>query len=850
MPFVKSHKDSDLLSLGHEAYKERKFNSSANYMQKVTEVTNDATTKAYAQYYLAYIYLRDVIDPVKCYSEAHASMKNFEKGNIESPRFYSRVLDLLGDYHNRVGNLDSAEFYYHKRYLFSKKNGQSDKVISLALTGLAHNLYQKQEFHLGENIQLYALGLSANEIDYSNYIGFLLSKDAFSAANEIIQKIDINKKSRINSNKYLYFLALAEIKNGNYNLAIQTLEKYIKTTLSARKKYIDDINKDTYLLTHFYIARAYWQQAYCYKALGYLNKGIEVLEIALKNVKVSMEAQAQRNLVLQSRIYRSLEEFHLESKHQTNQDFLSKSFDVLNQYLQNKADTNSIIHSELMYNYFAKAEQAPELLDKDKLYWQSYIHLKKFISKQYYDEDQLQHLASLKSLQDQLIDYFSTRFIATQKEDYLLYALEIAENAKSYILYKRNKAGQRISVDEYLAQDDIFQLKKEQRDSPLLLPNDIRSYFKKHYTEKGKSFLSYYLLKNKLLIVSLSDEKFQLHITHLSNRDLKLIDGIGKQLQASDFFIERSFIDKLEQLRMLLLPQNILKMHQESIVVSSHDKLSSIPLEVLPVGRNRHYLLEDHAISYAFSLHHDLLVKGTITAPNQDLSILGIAPFASKDLPFSSKEVKNISKRYIIDEEATRENILELYSEFDILHFATHANFDNTSNEAEIYLFSEGEKTGLSFEEIEELDFSNHKLISLSACYTGIGNYMDGEGVMSLQRAFAYSKAPSILASLWKVEDQASTFILKEFYNQIKKGSPKDEALRAAKLKYIEAYPVARMNPMFWGGMIISGNMDQVVREPWYNTLIFMLVLSIVLFGSIWKYVHSKRTAKQAEVTF
>ncbi|MEM7039273.1 MAG: CHAT domain-containing protein, partial [Bacteroidota bacterium] len=98
----------------------------------------------------------------------------------------------------------------------------------------------------------------------------------------------------------------------------------------------------------------------------------------------------------------------------------------------------------------------------------------------------------------------------------------------------------------------------------------------------------------------------------------------------------------------------------------------------------------------------------------------------------------------------------------------------------------------------------------LSACETGLGELKRGEGIIGLARAFAYAGARSTVMSLWSVDDAETAALMTEFYAQLKSGKSKDEALRAAKLAYLEKNSVP--HPYFWAGFVPSGNMQAVLK--------------------------------------
>ena len=121
-------------------------------------------------------------------------------------------------------------------------------------------------------------------------------------------------------------------------------------------------------------------------------------------------------------------------------------------------------------------------------------------------------------------------------------------------------------------------------------------------------------------------------------------------------------------------------------------------------------------------------------------------------------------------------------------------------------------------------------LAVLSACDTGSGFYENGEGVISLSRAFSYAGVPSTVVSLWKVDDEATAKIMMYFYEHLKLGETKDEALKNAKLDYLKHTDDDLLkHPYYWSGFVLSGNTDALVEKQ--NYWIYLSVLPMLALG-------------------
>jgi CHAT domain-containing protein len=94
-------------------------------------------------------------------------------------------------------------------------------------------------------------------------------------------------------------------------------------------------------------------------------------------------------------------------------------------------------------------------------------------------------------------------------------------------------------------------------------------------------------------------------------------------------------------------------------------------------------------------------------------------------------------------------------------------------------------------------------LVVLSACRTGLGQEVKGEGLVGLTRAFMYAGAPSLVVSLWEVADQSTAELMVKFYQQLDRAGEKAEALRRAKLDLIQTGRYA--HPYYWAPFILVG---------------------------------------------
>lgn len=184
---------------------------------------------------------------------------------------------------------------------------------------------------------------------------------------------------------------------------------------------------------------------------------------------------------------------------------------------------------------------------------------------------------------------------------------------------------------------------------------------------------------------------------------------------------------------------------------------------------------------------------------------------ASKDEANSIIEIVGGSSDLASGFNATRELVLNPeISQYRIVHFATHGILDEIRPELSSLILSRfdeqgNEKNGLiRLNDIYRLNL-NAELVVLSACNTGIGKEIKGEGLMSLDNAFLQTGAKSVVSSLWKVDDYAAQELMKSFYAELAVGDiTTSEALRRAQIKMrsLSQYK----SPFYWAAFTIKGD--------------------------------------------
>ena len=217
--------------------------------------------------------------------------------------------------------------------------------------------------------------------------------------------------------------------------------------------------------------------------------------------------------------------------------------------------------------------------------------------------------------------------------------------------------------------------------------------------------------------------------------------------------------------------------------------------------------------------------KGTIknenlyTHNNAEVGVYKNTGFNFQRLPNTGSEIKSIASFF--NKEKVSINLREKASEDNfksmnpinsrIIHFATHGLLDEEHPQRSCIVLNiddnHDEDGFLQMNEIFNLDI-NANLVVLSACQTGRGKLLQGEGVIGLTRAFLYAGAHSVVVSLWTVNDRSTTEIMSKFYKYLQQNISFDEALRKAKNDLLKGKIASLHHPYYWAPFIFIGNSD------------------------------------------
>ncbi|NVO11656.1 MAG: CHAT domain-containing protein [Bacteroidales bacterium] len=269
--------------------------------------------------------------------------------------------------------------------------------------------------------------------------------------------------------------------------------------------------------------------------------------------------------------------------------------------------------------------------------------------------------------------------------------------------------------------------------------------------------------------------------------------------------------------------------------------------------RKESYLLRKYPIGYAYSatLYNNTLGSTRKGSPD----FLGIAPDYknSKDslrnIPIGLQNVRKIALltfgKSLTGGSATEGAFKKYCSRYGIIHFYAHGLEDtlNPTN-SKLFLSPQADSADdgyLHAWEVYNMQL-NAELVVLGSCYSGSGRLSEGEGVLSISRSFMCAGSQSVIMSLWVASDRSTNGMLNDFYLNLLKGMRKDEALRLAKLKYLEETESIFSHPRFWAGIVVNGNQNQLYHH-WY--LKRAILATAIILGLLFAFRKRKTITRK-----
>ncbi len=810
-----------LFQQGSEQFQTSQFTAALQSWQKALKIYREIKNrqsegKVLGTLGLAYDSLGDYKKAIEYYQQSLAIAQEIQDLDVEGAalRNLGIAYHLLGDYPKAISYLEQSLAFSQK---IKDRRGEGAALGNLGLAYYYVGDYPKAiEYHQqnlaiareikdrrGEGAALGNLGIVYYSLgDYPKAIEY--HQQFLAIAREI--------QDRRSEGGALLNLGLAYHALGDYKKAID----YHQQSLAIARKIQDRLSE----------SGALSNLGLTYHALGDYKKAIEYYQQSLviaREIKYRLgEGQSLGNL--------GLAYYHLED-YQKSIEYHQQSLEIAREIKDRQSEGNALNNLGLAFYKQGKLTLAESTLIEG-------IKVKESLrGRELKDSDKI----SIFETQSRTYRTLQQVLIARNKTDA---ALEIAERGRGRafveLLASRLSANPK---EQFPAPPNITEIKQiaKSQNATLVQYSIVTDDFKIADKEQTKESELYIWVIKPTGEVSFhrSDlkplwQKSNINLSKLVEdvrASIGVVDirsragGIVVAGNGGDKTAQNKRLKQLDEVLIKPIAKNLPKNPNDRVIFIPQDSLFLVPFPALQDADNK-YLIEKHTILTAPSIQvlsltrqqklkngsakigkSEALVVGNPTMPSVALK-LGDKPEKLPPLKGAEREAQAIAPllntKAITGSQATETAIAQKMQQARFIHLATHGLLDdNRGLGSSIALTPSGKDDGLlTAEEILNLKL-NADLVVLSACDTGRGR-ITGDGVIGLSRSLISAGVPSVLVSLWAVDDDSTAFLMTEFYKNLQQGIDKATALRKAMLTAKDKYS----NPLQWAAFTLIGEAD------------------------------------------
>ncbi len=317
------------------------------------------------------------------------------------------------------------------------------------------------------------------------------------------------------------------------------------------------------------------------------------------------------------------------------------------------------------------------------------------------------------------------------------------------------------------------------------------------------TLVSYFVTPEKTLAFLIARDSFRVVETSVSQQELEQAVAVFRDFSN----LNDAPMTSLKPLyKWLVAPiKSHLKTPQVGII--PHGVLHKLPFAALTDGKQ--YLSDNHTVFYLPSvsaLPH--IRQNQKPGGDQTLALAYGDGEGANFLRYADEEAQAVGNLYgaqaRVGAAATESFFRANASEHNILHVVAHYQLDKTNPLFSRLLLApgNGEDGSLELHEVYGLELKKANLVVLSVCQSQVGAQSRGDDIIGLNRAFMSAGAPTVIASLWSVDDRTTSELMAAFYKRLKEGMGKAAALQAAQAEMRARNP----HPYHWAGFVLTGH--------------------------------------------
>ena len=253
----------------------------------------------------------------------------------------------------------------------------------------------------------------------------------------------------------------------------------------------------------------------------------------------------------------------------------------------------------------------------------------------------------------------------------------------------------------------------------------------------------------------------------------------------------------LQELHRALLGRISMLLDDRDLIIVPAGALNYVPFNALFDGKK--YVIEDREVTSSPSAAVWAKLNAKRARPAKNALLMA---YADERIPLVDDEVEQLAKLFpgaqkLKGKRATFDAFQKNSANFDLIHLACHGQFRPDNPMFSSLHLADGWVT------VRDLYYRRLKarLVTLSACETGISKISAGEEILGLARGFLSAGAQSLMLSLWTVNDEATARLMKQFYSSLQRGAGVSASLRIAQRDFIDEGE----HPYYWSPFFVIG---------------------------------------------
>ncbi|WPU91563.1 CHAT domain-containing protein [Mucilaginibacter sabulilitoris] len=760
-----------------------------------------------------------------------------------------RLYNTLGVVAYSTGNYNKSIPYYEKAISMLQSQSSYETALLVTYKSNLASAYRRLKRY-DEALKLYKGALSYHiETDkLLHNIGAV-----YLAMVQPAQAIDYLKSVKYEDKKKLNDLGKAYLQQNNYMAALGYLEKAQALNNKASKAH----KNSDYGITLKYTGDAWVQQQQLIKGLDYYQRAIQNLLLDFRDYNIYTNPQNFNSVFNADELLETLlakasafkllyaQNHNIKDLDASLQTFLCfyKLADHIERFYEN---------DEARYLISSRKYAAHQLPIDICLQLYNLTHQKKYIEQAYFlDEENKASTLSLYLEESKLktssgVSQSLLHQEAVLKENITRISLQASGETDSLILNKL-----RYRINDYTIKLLAIQQKINQQTgfSQLTVQgNGINISLLQKNIPAQSAILSYHVGQVNILCFVITHNGFDFFTRPLTSNFMSVLKDFFREAQ----YREGNNNSKIRELGknlygQLIKPAEIFLAGKDALMIIPDDELNYLPFELLANDEGTN-LLRKYSITYNYSC--GILQNSNVNLANSQPGKLGIAPFNKRVnsldmetpdwalLPASKQEIESMGGTSLFNEKATKQQFLNSAHQYGIIHLATHA-YVNDLNPGKSYIafYPAAPASGITYKlyqpEIYNLKLDKTALVILSACESGTGELIKGEGLMSLSRAFSYAGCNNIITSMWKADDASTAYISARLHAYLKKGHTITQALKEARLDYLndDQIPSAKKASGYWAHLRLIGGFEKTEEHHYlFVWLLIIVVFCVILF--------------------